>query len=144
MKNFFIKFKDIILYFVKGIAIGIAMIVPGVSGGTLALMMGIYKDIIDSINGLFKHFGKSMKVLIPVILGLLVGFLALVTPIKYGLEKCPLVVITLFAGLIIGGIPTLYRKVHGHESPKGFILTLLAIGFMVGTQSRRWVTESHG
>lgn len=132
MKNLFQKFKKTIITFVKGIAIGIAMIVPGVSGGTLALILGIYSDIIDSINGIFKHFGKSVKTLLPIILGAIVGFLALVTPIKYGLEKCPLIVITLFVGLIIGGIPSLYKKVRGHESVKGFALSLVAIAFMVG------------
>ena len=107
MKNLLQKFKKPLVNFVKGIAIGIAMIIPGVSGGTLALILGIYSDLIDSVNGLFKHFGKSIKTLLPIILGALVGFLALVTPIKYGLENCPLVVITLFVGLIIGGIPSL-------------------------------------
>ena len=132
MKNLLQKFKKPLVNFVKGIAIGIAMIVPGVSGGTLALILGIYSDLIDSVNGLFKHFGKSIKTLLPIILGALVGFLALVTPIKYGLENCPLVVITLFVGLIIGGIPSLYKKVKGHESIKGFALSFVAIAFMVG------------
>lgn len=133
MKTFFIKFKKTIINFFKGIAIGIAMIVPGVSGGTLALILGIYSDIIESVNGIFKHFGKSIKTLLPILLGGLVGFLALVVPIKYGLENCPLIVITLFVGLIIGGIPTLYKKVKGHESIKGFSLSLVSIGFMVAS-----------
>lgn len=133
MKNLFIKFKQGIINFIKGLAIGVAMIVPGVSGGTLALMLGIYSDIIDAVNGIFKHFQKSIKTLLPIILGALVGFLLLVVPIKYGLEKCPLVVITLFSGFIIGGLPSLYSKVHGHESIAGFIPCFLAIIFMIGT-----------
>ena len=53
MKNLLQKFKKPLVNFVKGIAIGIAMIVPGVSSGTLALILGIYSDLIDSVNGLF-------------------------------------------------------------------------------------------
>lgn len=123
--------KKALQIFLKGIAIGIAMIVPGVSGGTLAVLLGIYSDLIDAINGIFKHFTKSLKVLIPVALGGIIGFIGLVFPIKLGLQKCPLIIISLFAGLIIGGIPQLYKKVKGKESLKGFSLTFISILIMV-------------
>ena len=50
MKQLFIKFRSSIIRFIKGIAIGIAMIIPGVSGGTLAVLLNIYDEMIDSIN----------------------------------------------------------------------------------------------
>lgn len=123
--------KKILSTFIKGIGIGVAMIIPGVSGGTLAVLLNIYTDLIDSINGIFRHFGKSMKVLIPVLLGAVVGFLGLVFPLKLGLEKCPLIIIALFVGLIIGGIPSLYRKVRGEESIKNIIIGLIALAIMI-------------
>lgn len=132
MKNFLNKFKDTLLYLVKGIAIGIAMIIPGVSGGTLAVLLNIYDDMINAINNLFKDFKNSIKTLIPIVLGALLGFVALIFPISYGLEKCPLVIISLFAGLIIGGIPQLYKKVQGKESILGVIIGIISIGIMVG------------
>lgn len=132
MKNLLIKFKDSLIRFVKGIVIGVAMIIPGVSGGTLAVLLNLYDELIDSINNLFKNFKKSVLFLLPILIGALVGFIALIYPLSYGLEKCPLIIVSLFAGLIIGGIPQLYRKVKGNESIKGIILSLIAISIMIG------------
>lgn len=132
MKNFLNKFKGVLLYLLKGMAIGIAMIIPGVSGGTLAVLLNIYDDMINAVNNFFKDFKNSIKILLPIILGALIGFVALIFPISYGLEKCPLIIISLFAGLIIGGIPQLYKKVQGKESIIGLIIGLISIGIMVG------------
>ncbi len=132
MKNFFIKFKDSIIRFLKGIIIGVAMIIPGVSGGTLAVLLGIYDTLIDSINNLFKDFKKSFSILLPIFLGAVVGFVMLIIPLTIALNNFPLVIISLFAGLIIGGIPQLYKKVQGKENPIGIILGLFSIIIMVG------------
>ena len=131
MKQLFIKFRSSIIRFIKGIAIGIAMIIPGVSGGTLAVLLNIYDEMIDSINNLFKDFKKSFFTLLPILLGAVVGFLGLIYPLTLGLEHCPLVIISLFAGLIIGGIPSLYKKVQGKESIKGFVFSLVSIAIMI-------------
>ena len=131
MKNFFIKFKDTIIRFLKGIVIGIAMIIPGVSGGTLAVLLGIYDTIIESINNIFKSFKKSILTLLPIFLGAVVGFVLLIIPLSYGLQHCPLIIISLFSGLIIGGIPQLYKKVQGKENPVGIILGIISISIMV-------------
>ena len=131
MKQLFIKFRSSIIRFIKGIAIGIAMIIPGVSGGTLAVLLNIYDEMIDSINNLFKDFKKSFFTLLPILLGAVVGFLGLIYPLTLGLEHCPLVIISLFAGLIIGGIPSLYKKVQGKESIKGFVFSLISIAIMI-------------
>ena len=131
MKNFLNKFRDALIYLLKGMAIGVAMIIPGVSGGTLAVLLNIYDDMINAVNNFFKDFKNSIKTLLPIILGALVGFIALIFPISYGLEKCPLIIISLFAGLIIGGIPQLYKKVQGKENPLGVVLGLFSIALMI-------------
>lgn len=132
MKNLINKFKTSLLYLVKGIAIGVAMIIPGVSGGTLAVLLNIYDDMLNAVNNLFKDFKNSIKVLIPILLGGIIGFVALIFPISLGLKHCPLIIISLFAGLIIGGIPQLYKKVQGKENPLGILLCLISIAIMVG------------
>ena len=53
-----------VLNILRGIVIGIANVIPGVSGGTMAVSMGIYDKLISSVTGLFKHFKQSMKLLI--------------------------------------------------------------------------------
>ena len=131
MKNYIIKFKDSIIRFLKGIVIGAAMIIPGVSGGTLAVLLNIYDELLDAINSLFTNFKKSILTLLPVLMGAAVGFVLLIFPLSYGLEKCPLIIISLFVGLIIGGIPQLYKKVQNKESPLSIFLGLASIILMI-------------
>lgn len=59
-----------VLNILRGIVIGIANVIPGVSGGTMAVSMGIYDKLISAVTGLFKHFKKSMKLLIPLGVGM--------------------------------------------------------------------------
>lgn len=131
MKNFFIKFKDKLSLFFKGIIVGICMIVPGVSGGSLMVLLNIYDKLIDSINNLFKNFKESFSNLFPFALGIGVGFIALIYPLTLGLQHFPLIVVSLFAGLIIGGVPQLYKKVQGKETVKGVIIGLVSLSIMV-------------
>lgn len=104
------KTKTFLLDMLKGGAIGIAMIIPGVSGGTLAVMMGIYDKIIDSIGGLFKHFKQSVLCLLPILLGAILAFAAMYFPLKYALEYAPFPTILLFAGFMIGSCPDLIMQ----------------------------------
>ena len=132
IKSFFSHLGKTSSYFLKGIAVGIAMIIPGVSGGTLAVILKIYDDLINAINQIFKHFKDSMKVILPVLLGAVVGFIALVFPLKWGLEHCPLIVVTLFVGFIVGSLPSLYKNVGGKESPISFIWGVIFLALMIG------------
>lgn len=100
-----------ILDMLRGAVIGVANIIPGVSGGTMMVTMGIYDNLIGSITGLFKHFKKSVKTLLPYFIGMLVGiagFAILLT--KVLLVKFPLPTAFAFIGLIVGGIPLIVRK----------------------------------
>ena len=113
MKNFFIKFKEQITNFLKGMGIGAACIVPGVSGGTLAVMFNIFDKMIEAINGLFKHFKKSFLFLLPIILGIVFAIAALIIPINYAFDYIPFPIISMFAGFIIGSLPSLFKKIKG-------------------------------
>lgn len=116
----------------KGIAIGVSMIIPGFSGGTIAVLMNIYDKILEAITGIFKHFKASLLVLIPLIIGAVVGFAGLVFPLNYGLSHIPLIIVSLFVGFIIGGIPFIYKKVQGKENPISIIIVLLAMALVIG------------
>jgi putative membrane protein len=93
--------------FFKGIAIGVAAIIPGVSGGTIAVMFGIYDSIIFSINRLKSHFLESLTYLLPLALGAALGIVGLSFPLAFLLDQFPIPTISLFAGLILGSIPKL-------------------------------------
>lgn len=93
----------------KGGAIGLAMIIPGVSGGTLAVLLGVYDKIIDSVGNLFKQFKKSVLFLLPILLGAVLAFAALYFPLKYALRYAPFPTIMLFSGLMLGSILDLIK-----------------------------------
>jgi len=98
----------IFIDFIKGGVIGIANIVPGVSGGTLALMLGVYNKMLAAISGLFKHFKKSVKTLLPILLGCAFGIVAFSFIITYLIENHPFPTAMSFIGLIFGGLPMLF------------------------------------
>ena len=65
-----------ILDILRGIVIGIANIIPGVSGGTMAVSMGIYDKLIGAVTGLFRHFKDSIRLLLPLGIGMAIGIVA--------------------------------------------------------------------
>ena len=75
------KVKEFFINIAKGGAIGLAMLIPGVSGGTLAVLLGVYDKIIDSVGNLFKQFKKSVLFLLPILLGAVLAFAALSPPL---------------------------------------------------------------
>lgn len=102
---------NFILDIIRGAVIGVANIIPGVSGGTMMVTMGIYDKLLGSITGILKNFKKSIKTLFPYIVGMAVGigaFAFLLT--KVLLVKAPLPTAFAFIGLIVGGVPVLVKK----------------------------------
>ena len=67
----------------RGVVIGLANIIPGVSGGTMMVSMGIYDTIIGCINSLFKNFKRCVKMLWPYALGMVLGILGLAKLITF-------------------------------------------------------------
>lgn len=104
------KVKRFFINMAKGGAIGLAMIIPGVSGGTLAVLLGVYDKIIESVGNLFKRFKESFLFLLPIALGAVLAFAALYFPLKYALKYAPFPTMLLFAGLMLGSIPDLIKK----------------------------------
>lgn len=97
----------------KGVVIGIANIIPGVSGGTMAVSMGIYDRLIHCLTHLFKEFKESMKFLIPIFLGIGIALVGLSFIIEPAFAYFPLQTNCLFIGLIVGGLPAVWQKVKG-------------------------------
>lgn len=116
---------NFLLDIIRGIVIGIANIIPGVSGGTMMVTMGIYDKLLGSITGVFKQFKKSVKTLLPYLIGMAVGIVAfsfLLT--KVLLVKFPLPTAFAFIGLIVGGVPVLVKRVK--RSARGGFLSFLS------------------
>lgn len=125
----------------RGCALGVANIIPGVSGGTLAVSMGIYDKIINSVTGLFRHFKKSVLTLLPYGIGMVIGLLGLSFIIEFLFARFPLPTILLFIGLILGGVPALTKRMKGKRiGALGivlfciFFLLLVLLPFIAGEE----------
>ena len=95
---------------VKGIFVGIANVIPGVSGGTMAVSFGIYDKIISSVTNLFKDFKNSVKTLFPIAIGIAVGVIAFTFIITDLLKYQPFCTSAAFTGLIVGGVPAIIKS----------------------------------
>ncbi len=93
---------------IKGIVIGIANIIPGVSGGTMAVTLGIYDKLIESISNIIKEFKESVRTLLPIIIGILIGIACFSYAIDYLLSEHTFVTCMTFIGLILGGLQALF------------------------------------
>ena len=139
-------FKNII----KGMMIGIANIMPGVSGGTLAVSMGIYDKLIHCITHILSEFKESMKFLLPIFAGAGIALVALTFVIEALFQYYPIPTNLLFIGLIVGGLPPVVTKVKSHKLTFGHILAgllffALVVGMaMMGDNGSRQVTLNLG
>ncbi len=125
------KQKGFFARFLCGILMGFGFIVPGVSGSAIAIMFGIYEDLVNSVSDILSDFKKSITFLIPVALGVVVSVAALFYPLLWALEKNCFVVIMLFAGLLLGALKPMLKEVNWKNAPKwhyvAFALSFLAV-----------------
>lgn len=103
---------ELVKKILRGVIIGVANVIPGVSGGTMMVSMGIYDTIIFCITHLFTQFKKSVKTLLPYLLGMLIGIFALASLLGFLFDHYPLPTNTAFIGLILGGLSPLLRKIE--------------------------------
>ncbi len=124
--------KSFFIDMIKGFVMGVAVIIPGFSGGTIAVVLGIYNGFIDAIAGLFKNFKKNFFYLLPFVLGIMIGVVALIVPIRLGFDFIPLPLICLFVGLMLGGMPPILRDAGGKPGPWHIVALVIACAFAVG------------
>lgn len=125
--------KDTIKNILKGAVIGVANIVPGVSGGTMAVSMGIYDKLIHCVTHIFKEFKKSLKFLIPIGIGMALALVGLSFVIEAAFEYFPAQTNLLFIGLILGGLPAITKKVKGNTIRIWHIIpAVVFFGLVVG------------
>jgi putative membrane protein len=124
------KFKEFIVYTVKGFVIGIANVIPGVSGGTLALVLGIYEKLIGAISHIRKQFKESCGILIPILIGIVLAFLSMSHVVTYCLENYLFATVLFFFGAVLGGLPMLFKKIKTEKVKPAHIL-IFVITFAV-------------
>lgn len=110
--------KDIL----RGIVIGIANAIPGVSGGTMAVSMGVYDKIIHAVTHFLKELKKSILTLLPIGIGAAIGIGGLAFIIDYLFGKFPVQTNFMFIGLVVGGLPLILKELKGKKIGIGHIL----------------------
>lgn len=141
------KITSRLVLFLKGMAMGAADVVPGVSGGTIAFISGIYEELLDSIRavngkalqllfkfdikGLWKHVNGNF--LVALFSGVFVSILSLSRLVLYLLEHQPVLIWSFFFGLIIASIIGVSRQVKKWNPAVIF-------SFIVGTVVAYWIT----
>lgn len=121
--------------FIKGLLIGMGAVAPGVSGGSLAVIFGLYERITDAIADVFKDFKKNAIFFFPIALGGGIGVLAFSRIMDYLFKYYDVQIKYLFVGLMIGTLPSVFRQANRRGFKKIYILpciiafgmTLLAI-----------------
>ena len=118
--------------FLKGIIVGVANVIPGVSGGTMAVVCNVYDKIIELISFNVKKIISSWKFWLPLVVGMGVGIVAFSKLITFLLEQYSVPTIYFFEGLVAGSIPLILRKAKGAASEKGAKIPMEVACFLVG------------
>lgn len=102
--------KDIISTAVKGMCVGGTMLVPGVSGGSMAMILGVYDKLVSSVSSFMKHKKDSILFLALFSVGAILGMVLFAKPLLALIEKYPMPMLYFFIGAVAGGIPMMYKK----------------------------------
>lgn len=120
-----------ILRFVKGMFVGTGFILPGVSGGALAAIFGIYERLISFVAHPFRKFKENVLFFLPVGLGMLAGIVILAYPLGFFLEHYVVPTMWFFIGAIVGTMPSLWKQA-GKKGRKPVHYLYMAISFAAG------------
>lgn len=107
--------KEVVKGGVLGFFIGLAVIVPGVSGSTVAIIFRLYHKLLYALGNIVRRFKKCIRFLLPIALGLIVGFVLGFLAIQRLIEISPFTIIGLFAGLMLGAFPAVYDEVRAEK-----------------------------
>ena len=102
--------KDWFLRFIKGMFIGSGFILPGVSGGALAAIFGIYERIISFLAHITKNFKENVLYFLPVGLGGITGVFLLSFGVSFLLGEYETIILWFFVGCIVGTVPSLWKE----------------------------------
>jgi putative membrane protein len=100
--------------FAKGASLGLGMI-PGVSAGTMAVIVGIYDKMINALTSFRKKFKESFLILLPIVLGGVIACVFMLWAVKKSYSYAPFAISCCFAGLILGALPTITKELKGQK-----------------------------
>lgn len=120
-----------LLRILEGSLIGLGAVLPGISGGVLCVIFGVYKPLMEVLGNPLKNWNKHLKLLIPIVIGVVVGFLGVSKLLGFLLDRYPGPSVFLFVGLIVGMIPSLFREAGEQGRNKNSFIGLAVAFFIV-------------
>ncbi len=122
--------KTMISALILGVFIGLAVIVPGVSGSTIAIIFGLYTGMLYALGNILSDFKRCLAFLLPIGVGVVIGFAAGFIAIQRVFELYLFQLICLFGGLMIGAVPALTKEIKGEKVTVGRAL-LFVVGLLI-------------
>lgn len=124
--------QENLLLVIKGFILGVANVIPGVSGGTLAVVLGLYEKLLATISNFTKDIKNNIKFLMPLGIGIILAILTTSKLVTYALTNFHNQTIIFFVGLIFGGITLLMNKVKKKISFSNIGIFLLIFALVIG------------
>lgn len=122
--------KNITVNILKGIIVGGSMLIPGVSGGTMAIILGIYDNLISSISSFFKNVKRNFIILFTFSFGAVLGMIFFSKYILYITQKYEMLMMYFFIGAVCGGVPIIYKRAKIKKFSAGSLIYIL-IGILI-------------
>lgn len=122
--------KSFLIRILKGALIGSGFIVPGVSGGTLSVVFGVYERLISFLANIKENFKENIKYFIPIALGGLIGVVIFSRAVSFLLGEYYDIILWFFVGCIVGTLPSLWKESgkKGRDK-KHIIILVLSLAF---------------
>lgn len=111
-----------------GFLVGLAVILPGISGATISILFKLYDKMLYAVSKIFKKFKSCALFLLPIVIGGLIGFLIGFFVIQSVIEDYTFIVVCIFGGLMLGATPEIYQEIKG-EKITPIRISLILIGF---------------
>ncbi len=112
----------------KGVLIGIGAILPGLSGGVLAVVFGVYEPLVSFLANIFNKFWKNVFFFLPIGIGGVIGIVGFSAVVEFAFNVYPAQFIWLFVGFIVGTFPSLFKTAgkHGRKPWHWIVLAVFA------------------
>ena len=115
----------------QGALIGLGAVLPGISGGVLCVVFGIYTILMEFLADPFRKMKTHLPKLLPVIIGIVIGFLGIAGLLSFVLDRYPAPSVCLFIGLISGMLPSLWREAGQEGRSKASYVSLLIAAALI-------------
>lgn len=121
--------RNYVVTFAKSLVVGSTMLVPGVSGGSMAMILGIYTKLISSVSS-FMKINLEILFFNYILAGSLIGIVSFSKPILHLIETYPMPMLYFFMGAVAGSVPLMFREAKLTKF-SWTVPIYVAIGFLI-------------